>query len=421
MHCVKFAEINRPNLSPDEARDFLTAPLARFLLTAEARRLVGRAGLAAPVLPTSAGSASVLLVWKPNSVPLGVFAPSFVLPLNWKKGEEDSRFLPDGIAPIAESVRKVLGIDGWGLWPSTAIPEVNLRDLTFDCGSIWAPLATSLYIAAHGGEPSPHVFATGSWSAGGIDQVRDIPQKVEAVLSVSTSPGTTKPVLFVPKLNESEALSCAGDRLTVLPYPLGEGDVSKCLETHLAELEAPPAKTAPFQRRIEYSNRSYLSHPQRQKYYLDRLIDSIAESVRESTPTSLVGPVRLAIGLGKQPVLPLMILKALRPVEALVLYTEDTKEHLHRLEQQLIATGGKPQPQIISLETFGEVVQTTEYWLRSGAEGTTSAVDITVGTKLMTACVVLAAERTGTRAIYLEHDYHAGTQVFGSEKLVLVE
>ena len=416
MHRIYVDEIRASSNTPTDVIGYLTSNLARFLLAPGTRQ---QEGLGPPNLPENSGDANVILVWNPRLALSPMIAPSFVLPLTWVESYNDCARLPKGVGTVADQVREALGIRDWGLALSPALDGVDLRNLEFNCGSIWAPLAAALLVAKSGGEPKPQVLSTGAWSGRGIEKISDIPLKVAAVEATFPANANIKPILFVPKLNESEALACASNRLTILAYPMGQVALTS-LRKHLAELEAPPQTGALIGRRIEYVNREYLPYPKRQEYYNSHLIDSIADRVRESAPAPLRAVSRLVIGLGKQPELPLMLLKAIRPAEVLVLHTEDTSEHLPALDNQLKSWGGRLFSRPISLRDFKGAVQWTTDWLEEAGE-LEAVVDITAGNKIMTACVVLAAKSSGARRAYLSHDYDHGTQVFGSEQLHLVE
>ncbi len=152
-----------------------------------------------PRLPQGCGDCWVILVnERPDRLPL--LRPGRVLPLHWAKAAEHDARLPAGLLQVAEQVLDQLrGEDVKGIWrlrvpTEDFLQSHDLSALDGSYGSVWAPLAAGLLLAASQGKPDPAVWSSGAWLAGKGTQPID---ELEAKLAVAAEFGAES--FFLPE------------------------------------------------------------------------------------------------------------------------------------------------------------------------------------------------------------------------------
>ncbi len=395
---------------PGSASAFLGTALAPYLLTEAARR---EAGVAPPLLSDRSGSCTALLVWRTASPK--VLRPSFILPLTWHRDRKDSARLPRGLGPVADGVRRALDLPDWGLDLAPELDGVDLSGLAVDADSTWASLAAGLIVASEGGVPRSNVFATGSWTGRGIEAIDQLEAKIGAVRDWSEA-HEREAKIFVPAANAIAALELKGGSVEVAYYPPADSEPKSSLKQHLADLEVPPSReTEHLDRRIAFFNRDRRPWKVHLDYYIDHLAKDIAVGLREDV--SADPPVaRLALAVGLRADLATLLIETLRPREALLLVTKDSHKYVERIKE---ATGRADLPVVLfDMQHYDAVVCELRDWLSAARSSGTDAVDITGGTGAMTACLLAAAWQTGSRVLYLTHNWEQGRNQAGEEMLV---
>jgi hypothetical protein len=369
----------------------------------------------------------------------------FALPLQWKSGVQDDPALPEEVREQAESVRSLVEAwlndngdlrsidtekadpDDWGIQiPDRSIENLDLSNLSLPSDSLWAPMTAHLMLGILGGTPKHHVFSTGRWSGDGIAKVDGIAHKIEAVRRVGTSL-EEQPILFVPESNESEAEKAAKNDIEIQTYSETDTDLWKCLKDHLRLLESPPRDN--FEDMVKYANRQFLSKSERTDYYLDHLIEPLAEKFRERLYEIEALPEsreceRLVITLGIHSELPVMLLHAYRPDEALIVCSERSRDECFDEVVEAIEQVGTLETTINECLLKGahgkntrneKLVESLVEWLEQSPEPC-RFVDVTPGTARMSAAVTLASQYASANLLYVEHDYHYGGPTFNSEQ-----
>ena len=372
-----------------------------------------------PTLPDRRGSTQGILVFG-DELPGEVYAWGFALPLHWVEGTDDSHRLPAGLRAVAEQVRATLGAGGWGLHLAPELGDVDLSRLRFECPSLWAPLTAGLQVAVVGGVPRPWVHASGAWRGGGVESVGDVEAKVEAVAALCDGLDEgNEPVLFVPRANEQAALGAVRDRFCIRAYPRGNPSVHESLRAHLAELESQPERLPDnLQQRLEYANRRHIVRAWnlRRQYYRRCLLDDLAEGIAAARESALTVS-RLAISLSKQPELGLLVVKALSPAAVLVVHTRETVAYVEGFRAGLSDREIDIVDTSFSLGRARECLRFLRRWMSSEPDSERRAVDITGGTKPMTAALLVAARAVGAKVLYLTHEYEHDAPVYGTESI----
>lgn len=382
------------------------------------------------------GAAWVLCVWEDA---LSNLEKGFALPLCWKKGAEDSDGLPKSFRSIAGQVRDALGISGYGLELGRAIEGTNLSRLDIGAFSAFAPLAAALIVLVEGGVPRPWVFATGQLEGDRISEVRGIGEKVEAIRSYLPYlgiPDDKKAVLWVPYGNLKEARDAAAGGMDVKAYKFTsqhQGNQKKLsdqledvLSEHLSDLEKPPGQTESLDKRLKYANRKYIvgNKNLRDNYYRKHLFaELVAKLSQNCLPDDWQkgrGSLATCVG-GNVPVTALGCL-ALAPRRALVLRTDGAKPRTWH--DELKAQCGKMEMESIALdETLsddaGSRIREIVRFLENEPDRRLRAVDITPGTREMSALLLAAAWRADARVFYIRHTMGFFNQPkYGTEKIV---
>lgn len=398
MTAIDFAKLLAEIRSPDHAAEFLGRRLASWLLTPEARRA---AGVPEPVLPARQGTVVVLLAWDPKAAGLAhgsPFARGFGIPVEWRENAEHSTCLPSGLLDVASRVREMLDARAWGLWPAREVGEESLAGMVVDTPSCSVPLMAALYVARLGGQPTPHVFATGEWTPGGVGRVGAMQAKVEAVVNLG---GTTpKPIMFVPRENEKEAGAAAADRVDVRLFPTVEpGAVAwtTALREYLGELDAPPQKAADnLARRCEYLNRPHVAASKhRQERYLELVADDLADRLRPPSGEWTRGVFVLSKSLD----LVGLTLRIFRPRHALVLFSKDTKSLLDAVKRDRPEVQFEEAPIDVEPE---ELVERVRSWLELEPDPSKRLVELTAGGKIPTLAALAGVLQAGGSAWCLE-------------------
>lgn len=428
--------------SPDLIVEFFGKYLARYLLTPETRR---KFKLSPPLLPDKAEGFICLFVI-PDDSPLissvkkRIVASSFALPFEWRKKKNDSELIPAGMKEIANLVRKVTGIKGWGLFPDTEAGEVDLSNLQVNAESCWTQMAASLIIVEYGGKYNPSVIGTGKWhpESGGIVKVKGIKEKIGGFLSIlqekSSSKQTTEPIMFVPEENLNEAKQVAKNKkLKIKSYPAREKDWKKALLEHLSEMAVPPNKDEDLKKRIKYANSPHMltMEKERKRYYLDCLVDDIAEKVRRNYLKKFASKARkqkyqepiggnLVIFVSLNYELSILILKILMPDRALLVFSDESSKHKNQIIEFF-----KNADVILSFlqlkkEKEREILKNIYKWLQKEGKTSQCFVDITSGKKTVSVMFALVGQKLGANLIYLNHKFKERSPVFGDEELILL-
>jgi len=316
---------------------------------------------------------------------------------------------------MADRVVKALRHPGWGLVLQKEVSYADLSGLNCDVDSAWAPLASSLEVTAQGGRIDPHLFATGCWD-GYMAPVAGVAAKVHAL--TRSIPAEVNATIFVPGENVDEARTASDGRLRIRSYKRTHSqgaseDTVVCMHEHLALLEVPPMAGSALEERLAYSNRAYLLRsPKRDQYYRSHLLPDLAERVRKAL---VVRPTRVAFSMGKTSVLPSLLLRALSPCQARVLVTSQTAESFASLEKEI----SDCQMEALAYSTECEVTLVEEIarWLSGPEQSGGGAVEITGGTKAMTAVLIAAAQRAQASIYYLRHETIRRAPKYGTERL----
>ncbi|MDI7268123.1 MAG: CRISPR-associated endonuclease Cas1 [Myxococcota bacterium] len=386
---IDLEELSIEGRLPERASEYLGPDLAAWMLPPEARRSLG---IAPPRLPCACGAAVVLFcnaMRGPCASPLPGLASGFGLPFSWREGCPDSDALPDGMPAVAESVRRALGIDSWGLGMDECLAHYDLSALPMGCESAWAPLAAALLVAREGGHPKPAVFATGRWQGRGIESVDGMAEKIEAAVAL---PGETdRPVLWAPAGNYDEASRLAAGRCDVKAFPAGivsrqERPAVAAISGYLLDLDSPPDVAAPLEHCLNWANREWVmtDHPLRQDYYRTHLVVRLADRLRREFPLPPPPVGRLAVGLGFNYELATLVIRALRPARVRLVPTRDSRSLAAPLLASVADLGVEVETadDVSSADPAGSgrVAEALAAWLRDAPPGTGSAVDITGGT-----------------------------------------
>ncbi|MBI4704604.1 MAG: hypothetical protein HY744_26165 [Deltaproteobacteria bacterium] len=239
-----------------ELADWLGQALAGYWLKTELRTELG---IATPK-PWAGRHGAAVALFAPTEQVDGL-AEGLPLPMQWRREAADSDMVPAGLSTVAESVRRELGIDGWGLALARDLDDYDLSELPLAAESAWAALAAALVVACEGGAVRPWVFATGAWDGHGIARVEHIKAKLAAVRSLGWAPEGQRPVLWVPAGNYDEARAAITDEVELKSYPAGETKARQALSEHLYSIEVPPTTDEPLARRRDYANRPYSAVP----------------------------------------------------------------------------------------------------------------------------------------------------------------
>jgi hypothetical protein len=323
----------------------------------------------------------------------------------------------------AKDVRDVIKREGWGLCLARELENYDLSGLRLDGRSALAPFAAALEIAVLGGRPSARVFSTGRWAKGhGIAGVDGVAQKVQAVEHLHES--SERALFFVPSQNLEEAEEKAGGNMEIRPYPALENRWAKALEDHLRALDIPPSRELyELDERLAYANRRYVraSPKTRREYHLTHLCQDLAVRLRQNISHGRV--TRLVTALSFSYELATMVIRALAPERVRLVVSPETEKLIEKVHAAVDPAVDPARVETVNLEAGKEenVMDSCCKWLSEEGRVEARAVDITAGTKLTTAALIEAANRTGARVYYLSHEVEEGTPTFGTEKIRYVE
>lgn len=365
-----------------------------------------------PRLPSTHGACWIILANRDQDH-LPLLRPAFLLPLRWVQGQDHSPQLPPRVAELAVRVVESLarpesvGRSGWGLHLSSedAIDNLDLSELDLDCESGWAPLAAGLILAAEGGRPDPHVWATGKWDVqGGIGAVGHL----DAKLGLARAAGVTD--FFVPtslvKHAEDWVRLNRADDLRIGELVSGQRNPRDALREYLAKLDAPPAVSDPFASRKAY----YLRHLQAKEYYWNCLLPEIIqmrqEQVRAQWPTW--SPSHMVTIVSGSPELVLLGVQAVGAHNCLLLHTADNDGLMRQIRKLLEEKAVQCMPAQFE-DGDGMMVQMQDH-VRRFAQATGESVDLTFdmtpGNKLMSLSLARLAPR-GSSMLYVRHRFNA--------------
>lgn len=412
--------------NPRAALDSLAAPLASYLMSSQA---LAQVGLRQPDPFSHPGTINGLFVRSEEmgAGPGSVIASAFLLPFTWVKGTMDGEGVPKGVLEVAEQVREVTGRKEFGLQLGRDLRSYDMSGLVLRAESLWVALAAQLEITALGGLARTRVLATGSWD-GRVSAVEGVGRKVELVRKISSGM-KEGPLLFVPGANEEEARSAAADEVDIRTYPPMERDWRKSLSEHLRMLDTPPVKSeSTLEKRLEYANRPHVMTDAvyRREYYLDQIVDDLAAQVGawhgKAEHRGGRKLRRLIVPVSYRYELAVLLLKALRPASALLLCTPQSMEHGFKV--RAAAEGDVRDIELILVEKGDEekLLGSCVEWLMAEPDESVRAVEITSGTKVVSAALVAAALRANAKIFYLDHEVSdkekAGPLPFcGNEKL----
>lgn len=412
-----------------QARLSLGPNLARYLLTPNAREIEK---LDDPAMCPEPGCAPCMFVFSrtlfagSTNDPFRVLSRAFVLPLVWRYEDKDTDRLPEDCRRVAQSVRDVLGIDGWSIHLPRILDEIDLSLCEWSVDSIWAPLAAGLQIAVEGGCAVPTVFATGAWDRGdiqprsaGMVPVRNIREKTQYIVDQvahHAKNSDVKPVFFLPEENVEDARACAGDSVEIVEISAGHGDWREALSGLLDALYAPPNIDEELDRRIRYANTYWVKKnaQKRRRYYIDTILQDLAKRIKASSGLNLSPLDRIAVMISHHFELAILMATVLMPREILFLYTDETEPHIGEIRSCF------PGAQFFRIEIGSEekVIGPAAEFLAGTSDPAKRGVDITSGTKPMTVAMVCAARTASSRMFYLDNKFDEdGLVKYGLESL----
>ena len=349
----------------------------------------------------------------------GCLAEAFLLPVRWRQGQKNSRRLPLGLGAVALEVRAMLGHEEWGLGLDPGIDYADFSELPCEFASAWMPLAAGLEVAVNGGAAQPTVFASGRWIVGqGPAEVDRVEEKITAI--DAAVPTRERVVVFVPEGNRAEARRSAPNRVDVRAYPTDRLDLRACLAAHLATLHVPPGRETNLNERLAYANQDYVRTSERRaQYYLTHLVDDLAERLRPDLISPAPLRVAFAIGTGPAPLANLLV-RAVRGARVGIIRSVEAEEAF----QALLEQGGSVcqiEPFEYSPSKEERLVEALADWLSREPREECRAVEITGGTKAMSAVLIAAAQRTRANILYMRHETANHGPLFGTETITTLD
>jgi hypothetical protein len=130
---------------------------------------------------------------------------------------------------------------------------------------------------------------------------------------------------------------------------------------------------------------------------------------------------RFVLGLSRNYEVAALILTVVRPKNALVLVTSETRDLFHRIEENLASEKITVTPLEIDLDNIASALPEITSHLLETSDAKPSAVEITGGTKTMTALLIVAALRANSRIFYLKHRTENRRPVVGGEILTWLD
>ncbi len=365
---------------------------------------------AAPWLPDRPGGCNVLFVTGDKLNKQSPLRPAFVLPLIWKPGTSDSPRLPLAMRRLAEDVRRALGRGneyGLHLNEHAGLASVDLSEVSWTCGSGWAPLAASLLLLEMGGRPRRDVVSSGAWRDDlGMVSVDGEGEKAALAREFGCE------LLFLPT-SEAEKVQTAGNLpqgLEIRPFPFGERDPGKALRDLLIELEVPPRiewGDEFFDRCKRYANSLPREDSERREEYIRANITRRqADIIRKAgLPAELKDLGRLAILMSRASAALLPIL-VFRPRQVLLIHTSRDKAEAGLVKKHLAAwcIEGCGEPICADVDMLNsEAIQAKirEFFC---SHGENCAVDVTGLTKSATAAAAMAGAACGAAVLCFHSD-----------------
>jgi|GEM_PF-1838051 len=393
-------------------------------------------------LPRCRGAANVIFIARDESrAPDSPLRPACFLPLRWVKGADDSPGLPAALRGLAVQVRadmkdKLEDHEEWGLRFNGEYisEELDLSSMKVGADSAWASLATALLLATWRVLPRNDVAMSGAWTGDrGLIEVEGL----EAKMKVAREFGC---ILFYASSKEA-------DRST-LDVPAGldlrfysEGDSPfEILHPSLREFAVAPTRKNgdKLEIRQKYANHLFTASWQdkldRELYAMENLSEDLAEEMRAKNPEAreLAKVENLVLTLSSPSAQVLTTLVA-RPARTLVFFTDDPeyrrafdlyREHCPAPIRDGIVPAALPgdskEDPSTRDRTYGMIQQRIHEFLASARDGSLSAVDITGGTKGMTAAALLAACRAGAVMFHVDSIKIGANNAFGTEKVRFV-
>lgn len=275
---------------------FRTGPKARLVTQlGEYARWFGLNGAELPVLPTVSGAA-LLLTARLDEKQSADFPDAFMFPVCWVKDTPEnanrpSSVLPEGILAEAERVLLAFGRDaqGWRLAPLTeSLARVDLSQMPAGGDSGVASLTAALSVAIRGSRTKPGVFASAGWRDQMLRGVGGIDKKAKLLATVGKQLAA-RPTLFVHADNEKDARSAAGGDVEIKVFePLstkGFHPLPMQIRAMLVDLQQLPRRAAgdSWKTRTEAFNApGWPTEPDRLKYFVDEVVEELAEVFRAS-------------------------------------------------------------------------------------------------------------------------------------------
>ena len=387
--------------------------LAAWVLRPEARE---RLTIARPTVPDAPGSAVVLFAPpcedECRRVPEGL-AAGFGLPFQWRDDGDHSPHLPRRMRDVADQVCEALGIQGWGLHLGPALSDYDLSGVELgDCASAWAPLAASLLVRKEGGRPDPNVLATGRWTGQMIGRVDGLHEKFRAAADLCADPA--RRTIWVPAANWQDASDLVRDQASpvrVEAYPARISRTAReALRKHLAALDVRPARDAPVGDLLRWANADYVvaDPPARRAYYLEYLAEKLGERLGRNYPDAAKVD-RLVLTLGDVNVgLSVAVTHALRPRDGVWLLASKKAMSVCLVPYERAVRAVTPSVNCIELAAddpsdCARCAAELAAWLGGVPTGRLGVVEITGGTKEMTAVSVRAGQIARARILYLAH------------------
>lgn len=358
-------------------------------------RFLDRLDRGEPVLSDTPGAANVLFVTK--DIPSRRWIrKAFCFPLQWTKGQEHSPLLPKALLEEAARVRRSCKIDEiWKLQPGPDLGPSpgDWSTMSVACASGYAALAAGLLIAKGGGRVSPTTFLSAAWReeapAGfrGVDGIRD-------KLDLARELGAKS---FYCAAADAERLSDATG-VIIQPLPFTADGPEAALKPLLARLQVPPELARDgLEACLAYANLPQ-GRAEREVFILREITQARAERLREGAPRC----DRLVVLMSWPASVALSVL-ALRPKKLRVIHTPESSgmDELRRYWPSVFGADN----------VFTRIKNTRDEegiraaigdLFRGAADGEALAVDVTGGTKGMTAVAALEAARLGASVLQIE-------------------
>ncbi|GAB4139763.1 MAG: hypothetical protein Kow0040_28070 [Thermogutta sp.] len=375
-----------------------------------------------PSLPEGCGACWVATVLKMEHN--AALRSAAVLPLRWKKGNSNPRVdLPPGLEPVARSVLstlrawadgdsgedKILLDDDWRLQPAEdgLFDGPGAKFLQGDYSSAWVPLAAGLMLAAHHGKPDRKVWATGAWDRdAGIRSVEGIAQKLELAREFQATH------FFLPEkclIHAQDFARMSGFAIRIEPLKESQIRPRSAMKPYLQVLRVRAGREDGFEERAD--TYLWIDDPDdRLNYYLDCIVDDLAEHLRAKLPPHQRECRCLVTIVSGSPELVHLAHCVFRPEASLILYTKDEKRQFEKfaekarswLESKGIAARLRKIENGDLPYFIGEFRRCLHEMMPDLKDADSLMIDVTPGNKLMSLAWSYAAP-DNARLIYLQH------------------